>query len=166
MQGPFSLAASTRFLEGFTPAGAFAAGTRLALAFPVEGDWRLAGALVRQDGERVVADVVGGDGGVTGPRRGPLRRSSSTGWRTFAPTMSGRRSPPGTSRRSFRAGPGRCRAAPQFPPEASPIEARTRVLAANPFRATSASRRSLRLAEPALGFEPRSTSLQAKGSAS
>lgn len=47
-QGPFSLAASTRFLEGFTPA-AFtgAAGQPLELAFPVEGTWQTAGVRVR-----------------------------------------------------------------------------------------------------------------------
>ena len=61
VQGAFSLAASTRFLEGFAPAGAFAAGEQreLALAFPVEGDWRTAGAVVREDGGRVVAEVIG-----------------------------------------------------------------------------------------------------------
>lgn len=61
VQGPFSLEASTRFLEGFSPAGGFAAGPDggLALAFPVEDDWRTAGALVRQEGERVSAEVHG-----------------------------------------------------------------------------------------------------------
>lgn len=59
VQGPFSLAASTRFLEGFSPAGTFAAGAGLAVAFPVEGDWRTAGALVRQDGDRVTGEVHG-----------------------------------------------------------------------------------------------------------
>jgi hypothetical protein len=50
--GPFSLQASTRFLEGFAPAGSHAGGGEgLALAFPVEGDWRTAGAVVRQSGE-------------------------------------------------------------------------------------------------------------------
>lgn len=59
--GPFSLAASTRFLEGFAPAGTFAAGEQrpLALAFPVEGDWRTAGAVVRQTAERVMAEIHG-----------------------------------------------------------------------------------------------------------
>jgi DNA-3-methyladenine glycosylase II len=60
--GPFSLAASTRFLEGFTPAGhrAGPAG-HLHLAFPVEGDgWRPVGLCVRQPAsDEVVADVVG-----------------------------------------------------------------------------------------------------------
>jgi len=40
-RGPFSLAASRRFLEGFAPAAyAGQAGQHLDLAFPVEGDWR------------------------------------------------------------------------------------------------------------------------------
>ncbi|MDN5858218.1 MAG: DNA-3-methyladenine glycosylase 2 family protein [Pseudonocardia sp.] len=61
VRGPFSLAASTRFLEGFAPAGAFASGREcpLALAFPVEGDWCTAGATVRQEGDRVLADILG-----------------------------------------------------------------------------------------------------------
>lgn len=58
--GPFSLEASTRFLEAFTPAGTHASGGRaLALAFPVEGDWRTAGVLVSQRGDRVSATVHG-----------------------------------------------------------------------------------------------------------
>jgi DNA-3-methyladenine glycosylase II len=58
--GPFSLQASARFLEGFAPAGSHAtAGDGLALAFPVEGDWRPAGAVVRQSGDRVTATVYG-----------------------------------------------------------------------------------------------------------
>jgi DNA-3-methyladenine glycosylase II len=58
--GPFSLAAGIRFLEGFRPAGAHTAtGQALALAFPVEGAWQTAGAIVRQRGERVVAAVYG-----------------------------------------------------------------------------------------------------------
>jgi DNA-3-methyladenine glycosylase II len=46
-QGPFSLAASTRFLEGFTPA-AFTGtvGQPLDLAFPAEGSWQTAGVRV------------------------------------------------------------------------------------------------------------------------
>ena len=40
VRGPFSLAASTRFLEGFAPASfEAAAGQSLELAFPVEGRW-------------------------------------------------------------------------------------------------------------------------------
>ncbi len=60
VQGPFSLEASTRFLEGFAPAGTHASGgPTLALAFPVEGDWRTAGVLVSQQGDRVTATVRG-----------------------------------------------------------------------------------------------------------
>jgi DNA-3-methyladenine glycosylase II len=49
-RGPFSLAASTRFLEGFAPA-AFErnADGPLELAFPVEGTWQTAGVRVVQD---------------------------------------------------------------------------------------------------------------------
>jgi DNA-3-methyladenine glycosylase II len=57
--GPFSLQASTRFLEGFAPAGSHAGGEGLALAFPVEGDWSTVGAVVRQSGNRVTATVYG-----------------------------------------------------------------------------------------------------------
>ena len=50
-QGPFDLAASAEFLEGFTPAArpdaADEAGV-LRMAFPVEGSWTHAGALIRQ----------------------------------------------------------------------------------------------------------------------
>ncbi len=60
VRGPFSLAASTRFLEGFAPAGTHAAAREtLALAFPVEGDWRTAGAIVAQRGDHVTASVYG-----------------------------------------------------------------------------------------------------------
>ncbi len=39
-RGAFSLAASIKFLEGFTPAAyAEAADSALELAFPVEGSW-------------------------------------------------------------------------------------------------------------------------------
>ena len=48
-QGPFSLAASIRFLEGFTPATyTAAAGKSLELAFPVEGTWQTAGVRARE----------------------------------------------------------------------------------------------------------------------
>lgn len=58
-RGPFSLAAGTRFLEGFTPAGhAGAQEGVLDLAFPVEGSWRTVGVRVRRDGDGVVGDVV------------------------------------------------------------------------------------------------------------
>jgi DNA-3-methyladenine glycosylase II len=59
-RGPFSLAASARFLEGFAPAGYEGAGDgRLRLAFPVEGQWRTAGVSVAQRDREVVARVVG-----------------------------------------------------------------------------------------------------------
>ncbi len=58
--GPFSLAASIRFLGGFTPAGAHAANQEeLALAFPVERDWQTAGVIVQQRGDHVAAAVYG-----------------------------------------------------------------------------------------------------------
>jgi DNA-3-methyladenine glycosylase II len=56
-QGPFSLAASTRFLEGFAPAAYLGSGDRpnedgddelLRLAFPLEGSWDPVGVAVRQ----------------------------------------------------------------------------------------------------------------------
>jgi DNA-3-methyladenine glycosylase II len=57
--GPFSLAASTRFLEGFAPA-AFdqAAGQPLELAFPVDGSWQTAGVRVREQGDGVSGEIV------------------------------------------------------------------------------------------------------------
>jgi DNA-3-methyladenine glycosylase II len=49
-RGAFSLAASIRFLEGFTPAAYRGpADSALELAFPVEGSWRTVGVRVRQD---------------------------------------------------------------------------------------------------------------------
>jgi DNA-3-methyladenine glycosylase II len=63
--GPFSLAASIRFLEGFTPARhSPGPADVLELAFPVEGSWRTVGVRVRQDGPRatgtgpVTAEIV------------------------------------------------------------------------------------------------------------
>jgi len=58
-RGPFSLASSIRFLEGFTPAAYAPAGDAvLELAFPVEGSWETAGVRVRQDGGEVTAEIV------------------------------------------------------------------------------------------------------------
>ncbi len=61
-RGPFSLAASIRFLEGFTPAAyrGSVPGTDdvLELAFPVEGSWQTVGIRVRQDSARVTAEIV------------------------------------------------------------------------------------------------------------
>ena len=59
-RGPFSLAASIAFLEGFTPASYSGVpdGT-LELAFPVEGSWRTAGVRARQDDDgTVTAEIV------------------------------------------------------------------------------------------------------------
>jgi len=61
-RGPFSLAASRRFLEGFAPAGRepSPAGGLLRLAFPVEGEWSTVGvALTQPDEATVVAEVTG-----------------------------------------------------------------------------------------------------------
>jgi 3-methyladenine DNA glycosylase/8-oxoguanine DNA glycosylase len=59
--GPFSLAASTRFLEGFTPARYRGAPDGvLRWAFPVEGTRDAVGVAVRQDpGGAVLAEVAG-----------------------------------------------------------------------------------------------------------
>jgi DNA-3-methyladenine glycosylase II len=58
-RGPFTLASSIRFLEGFTPAAYSAPqDAALELAFPVEGSWETAGVRVRQEGGLVTAVVV------------------------------------------------------------------------------------------------------------
>jgi DNA-3-methyladenine glycosylase II len=62
-RGPFSLAASIRFLEGFTPAAYAGPGTpaedlALELAFPVEGSWQTVGVRVSQEGDQVTAVIV------------------------------------------------------------------------------------------------------------
>jgi DNA-3-methyladenine glycosylase II len=58
-RGPFSLAASIRFLEGFTPASySNAPDGVLELAFPAEGSWRTVGVRVSQAGEKVDAEIV------------------------------------------------------------------------------------------------------------
>jgi DNA-3-methyladenine glycosylase II len=58
-RGPFSLAASIRFLEGFTPAAyAGSADSELELAFPVEGSWETAGVRVRQDAGDAAGEVT------------------------------------------------------------------------------------------------------------
>ena len=60
--GPFSLTASTRFLEGFAPAAYHGhTAAHIDLAFPVDGDWRTVGVRLQQD-ERsgtVAGEVVG-----------------------------------------------------------------------------------------------------------
>lgn len=61
-RGPFSLAASVRFLEGFTPASYADAGDGvLRLAFPADDGYPAVGAAVRQDGDTVRAEFTGPD---------------------------------------------------------------------------------------------------------
>jgi DNA-3-methyladenine glycosylase II len=58
-RGPFSLAASIKFLEGFTPAAyRGSADSVLEVAFPVEGSWQTVGVRVHQDTDGVTADDV------------------------------------------------------------------------------------------------------------
>src|SRR6202050_1175433 len=58
-RGPFALASSLRFLEGFTPAAySGPQDAVLELAFPVEGSWETVGVRVRQEGEPVTVEVV------------------------------------------------------------------------------------------------------------
>src|SRR6266436_9172120 len=58
-RGSFSLAASIRFLEGFTPAAyTGTAGQSLEVAFPVEGTWQTAGVRVREHAGGVEYEVV------------------------------------------------------------------------------------------------------------
>lgn len=58
-RGPFSLAASTRFLEGFTPAAYNGtSGQPLEMAFPVEGTWQTAGVRVREHPAGAECEVV------------------------------------------------------------------------------------------------------------
>jgi len=58
-RGPFALASSTRFLEGFTPAAySGPQDAALELAFPVEGSWETVGVRVRQEGGPVTVEVV------------------------------------------------------------------------------------------------------------
>jgi hypothetical protein len=58
VRGPFSLAASTRFLEGFTPAVYTGAAGPLELAFPVEGGWPTAGVRVREHPRGVTGEIL------------------------------------------------------------------------------------------------------------
>jgi DNA-3-methyladenine glycosylase II len=57
-RGPFSLTASIRFLEGFTPATYTGAGQSLEMAFPVEGTWQTAGGRVHEHPGGVECAVV------------------------------------------------------------------------------------------------------------
>ena len=61
-QGPFSLHSSARFLEGFAPAAHEQAGAEghVHMAFVVDGVERAAGVCLRQEGERVVGEIVEG----------------------------------------------------------------------------------------------------------
>jgi DNA-3-methyladenine glycosylase II len=60
-KGPFSLEASTRFLEGFAPAAYDAQRhNHLHLAFPVEGAWEsTVGVCIRQTSKAVVGEIFG-----------------------------------------------------------------------------------------------------------
>ena len=60
-QGPYSLSASARFLEGFTPAAHEGADDEghLHLAFCVEGEWAPVGVCLRETGSAVTAEVWG-----------------------------------------------------------------------------------------------------------
>ena len=61
-KGPFSLGASTRFLEGFAPASYESAQVQrhLHLAFPVERSWeKTVGVCVRQTNKAVVGEIFG-----------------------------------------------------------------------------------------------------------
>jgi DNA-3-methyladenine glycosylase II len=58
-RGPFSLTASIRFLEGFTPAAyAEAAGQPLEMAFPAEGTWQTVGVRVREHPDGAECEVL------------------------------------------------------------------------------------------------------------
>jgi DNA-3-methyladenine glycosylase II len=58
-RGPFALASSATFLEGFTPASfAPAADRALELAFPVEGDWQSVGVRVREHPHGVTGEIL------------------------------------------------------------------------------------------------------------
>lgn len=62
--GPFSLEASTRFLEGFAPAAHSRSGEgHLHLALVIEGSWATVGVCARQEGRRVIGEVVGDPAG-------------------------------------------------------------------------------------------------------
>src|SRR5437764_944899 len=80
-RGPFSLAASIAFLEGFTPAAySSPAGQALELAFGVEGSWPHVGLPVRQDDDCPDVAQVGGPGRTRrAARRGPAARDAARG---------------------------------------------------------------------------------------
>jgi len=58
-RGPFALASSATFLEGFTPASFVPASDRaLEMAFPVEGGWQSVGVRVREHPHGVTGEIV------------------------------------------------------------------------------------------------------------
>lgn len=62
VRGPFDLTASSRFLEGFAPAGRSDAAAEpglLRLAFAAEAGWTAVGAAVRQHGRTVTVELTG-----------------------------------------------------------------------------------------------------------
>jgi DNA-3-methyladenine glycosylase II len=70
--GPFSLGASTRFLEGFAPAaydGGAGDDEPLRLAFPLEGSWRPVGVVVRQRADGTVTAAHEGGAPTAAVRR-------------------------------------------------------------------------------------------------
>ena len=61
-KGPFSLAASIRFLEGFAPAAHHAESTaKLEMAFCVDGHWDPVAVRVHEEASAVHGSILGGD---------------------------------------------------------------------------------------------------------
>jgi DNA-3-methyladenine glycosylase II len=58
-RGPFSLAAAAAFAEGFPATAARRERGELAFAFAVDGDWRVAGVRLREEGGAVLGEVAG-----------------------------------------------------------------------------------------------------------
>jgi DNA-3-methyladenine glycosylase II len=104
-RGPFSLTASIKFLEGFTPAWYSSAPDGvLELAFPAEGSWRTAGVRVSQAGEKVEAAIV---------RSGSPVSTRSPAW-------------PGASRNGSGRWPGPLSTGSSTPPGCAPCRSPTR----------------------------------------
>ena len=103
-RGPFSLAASIKFLEGFTPAAYRGsdpgADGVLELAFPVEGSWETVGIRVRQDSAGVTAEHRQSGGAVARPGSGgaPSGRANPLARRGRIGVPRGRRARPGGRR--------------------------------------------------------------------
>jgi len=75
VRGPFDLAASMRFLEGFTPAARSDAAAEpglLRLAFPAEAGWLPVGAAIRQRGGVAAWHSIAMDATVVVGRQGRL----------------------------------------------------------------------------------------------